>query len=494
MKGANYIPPDMFMPRVTKEVYERTLNNAKVANFNMLRVWGGGNYENDTFYDLCDEKGILVWQDFMFANTMFPGSDDLFSNIKQEVTEQVKRLRNHASIAMWVGNNEIEEGWNNWGWKDCEYSDQILDWYQQIFNTIIPSVLKTHDTSRGYYPSSPRYGWGNELSYKIADSHYWGVWVGKADIESFNTKFGRFSSEWGMQGFLPMSSIERFSLPTDWSLDSSVMLLHERHATKFESIKYFVYKYYKEPIGFEKFVYVSALMQGLTLKTAIESHRRNMPYSMGTLVWQLNDVWPVISWSTYDYYGTRKAGYYTQKRVFKNVISSVYNNQVYVISDKLFDFQGHVTIKVMNFKGDTLKAIQLKSLTIKERSSQVIYTFDNKFINSLDKASTFIHIVIEYPFEDWFSENFYYLANPIDLSLAKPNINFTFDNKENLVSLRSDVLVKDVLLYCDGKSLQFDDNYFDLAPNIVKTVKLFDEPLEQVHSKLKILSLIDSYN
>jgi beta-mannosidase len=204
MKGANYIPQDNFVSRTTKLDYKKIIQMAKEANMNMLRVWGGGVYPNDEFYKECDRNGILVWQDFMFACAMYPGDSAYVENVKQEITEQIKRLRSHPSLALWCGNNEVDEGWQNWGWqKQYKYSkkDSAKIWndYDNLFHNVIPQIVKEQNPSVYYWPSSPSIGWGHKESLQQGDSHYWGVWWGNEPFETYTKKVGRFMSEYGFQ-------------------------------------------------------------------------------------------------------------------------------------------------------------------------------------------------------------------------------------------------------------------------------------------------------
>lgn len=215
MKGGNYIPPDMFMPRALKNktVYINTIQNAIDANFNMLRVWGGGQFEYDIFYELCDRAGLLIWHDLMFACAMYPGTKDDLDNIQNEIQDNVLRLRNHPSIALWNGNNEVWVGWNQWGWKDklnLLQRNKVAGWYNSIFNNLIPQVLKAIDPDRYYWPTSPsNFGLSN-TTINTGDIHFYGVWGGM-DIEEYNNWVGRFNSEYGFQGSLPFESIKLFT-------------------------------------------------------------------------------------------------------------------------------------------------------------------------------------------------------------------------------------------------------------------------------------------
>ncbi|MBM3404662.1 MAG: glycoside hydrolase family 2 protein, partial [Bacteroidetes bacterium] len=327
MKGANYVPPDNFMTRVGEETYRRIITDAKKANMNMLRVWGGGNYENDLFYDLCDENGILVWQDFMFANGIYPADKESLNIIRSEIIQQIVRLRNHPCMALWCGNNEFDQGWFNWGWQKqygINKEDSLEMWkgHQKIFSETLPQSVIRYDSARIYIPTSPRHGWGRPESLTSGDSHYWGIWWGQEPISNYRKKIGRFMSEYGMQAFPNIKTIEAFSGPADSTFSSPALQQHQKHPKGFEYIKEYMGRDYLLPVKFGDYVYVSQLMQAEAMKTAIEAHRRAMPNCMGSLYWQFNDCWPAISWSSVDYYGRWKASHYFIKKAFNNIILS----------------------------------------------------------------------------------------------------------------------------------------------------------------------------
>ncbi|MCA1761222.1 MAG: glycoside hydrolase family 2 protein, partial [Bacteroidales bacterium] len=234
MKGANYIPNDVFLPRVTEENYRKVVETAKISNNNMLRVWGGGVYEEDIFYDLCDEAGILVWQDFMFACAMFPGDEAFLDNVKQEAIDNVKRLRNHPSIGLWCGNNEILVAWKGWSWetaeraKSEENADKIWKAYEDIFHKVLPEVVAEYDPQKSYWSSSPSSGTGIPADLVNGDEHYWGVWWGKAPFQTYATHLPRFMSEYGFQSFPEIATVRKYALPEDYDIFSEVMKSHQR--------------------------------------------------------------------------------------------------------------------------------------------------------------------------------------------------------------------------------------------------------------------------
>ncbi|SHM19580.1 beta-mannosidase [Flavobacterium xinjiangense] len=329
MKGANYIPSDAFLSRVTKKDYEKIVLSAKDANMNMLRVWGGGIYEDDYFYDLCDKYGINVWQDFMFAGTMVPGDKAFFDNVKEEVQYQVKRLRHHPSIVLWCGNNESDEAFKNWGWQksmNMSKQDSTRLWkdYVRLFQDSIPKWVKEVDDKRPYISSSPLFGWGRKQSITEGDSHYWGTWWGLEDIEVVKNKTGHFVSEYGMQAMPNYSSIEKFTLPEDRHLFSDVLKAHQKAGKGFTKLNSYLNRYFIDSTKVKNmkvadYTYLTQCLQYYSLKNIIGIHRSKAPYNMGTLVWQLNDCWPVASWSVTDYYNRQpKAAWYAMREAYRD--------------------------------------------------------------------------------------------------------------------------------------------------------------------------------
>lgn len=321
MKGANYIPQDMFLPRVSNQQYERLLSDVQNANMNMLRVWGGGIYENDNFYDLCDEKGILVWQDFMFAGSMYPVDSTFLDNVEQEVKQNIIRLRNHPCVALWCGNNEIEVAWENWGWqKQYNYSpndsSEIWNGYTSVFHDMIPTLCNDLDPSRAYTPSSPSSNWGTPENFNHGSMHYWGVWHGKEPFENFEKNVGRFMVEYGFQSFPNMETIKTFASDSNLNLESETMKNRQKSYIGNGLILKHIEQYYNTPKSFEEFVLLSQKTQAKGMQMAIRSHINKQPHCMGSLFWQLNDCWPGPSWSVIDYYGRKKTAYDVVKEKF----------------------------------------------------------------------------------------------------------------------------------------------------------------------------------
>lgn len=504
MKGANYIPPDNFMPRVDSAKYEKLIDNAVKSNMNMLRVWGGGNYENDYFYDLCDKNGILIWQDFMFACAMYPGTQDFFQNVLQEAIEQVCRLRNHPSIALWCGNNESDEGWKNWGWqKQYAYSatdsSKIWNSYLKLFQGILPGIISKFDRKRFYLPSSPLTGWGHKESLLRGDSHYWGVWWGMEPFSIYQLKIGRFMSEYGFQALPNINTIRSYSKTQDLDLSSGVMKAHQKHQKGYEIIQKYMDREYRHPVDFESYVYVSQLLQAYGIKTAIEAHRCARPYCMGTLYWQLNDCWPVVSWSGMDNQFRWKAMQYFVRDLYKDILVSVEEKNdsimVHVVNDRNESVKGGMKMKLLDFSGKVLWEKPVL-FPLKPLSSGIYYRISKKeLIQGFDTAKVFLYTIYK-TFEEKEYKNLYYFALPSSLKLSKPNItkNIKTYNGLDFICLTTDVLAKNVYLSVENGEDEFENNYFDLVPGKEVFVRITTAlKKEEIINKLKVISLVDTY-
>lgn len=321
MKGANWIPGDVFLPRISKEKYRSLLVAAKEAGMNMLRVWGGGIYEDDYFYTLCDSLDIYVWQDFMFAGAMYAADQKSLQNIRQEAIDNIKRLRKHKCIVLWCGNNEIDEAWHNWGWQkqfNISKSDSSRLWleYQKIFHDLLPALVKEYDSGRTYIASSPLYGWGRQKSMTHGDSHYWGMWWGLDSILIMKQKIPRFMSEYGMQAMPNMESILKFVAKSDLDTSSLSIKNHQKHPTGFQTLCKYLQMENISVSDFGSFVNGTQELQSRAIETALDAQMKSMGRCMGSLLWQYNDCWPVCSWSIIDYYGNKKKGYYTLQKKF----------------------------------------------------------------------------------------------------------------------------------------------------------------------------------
>ncbi len=362
-KGANYVPEEMIETWINADNTLQLLRMAKEAHFNMLRVWGGGIYPSDDFFNICDSLGILVWQDFMYAGTMYPGDETFLDNARIEAEEQVRRLASHPSLALWCGGNEISEGYYNWGWQQSlgwsEEDDQaIKEDYDRLFEGILPKAVADFDGTRPYWPSSPSKGWGRPESLTEGDVHYWGVWWGEQPYEMYREKVGRFNSEYGYQSYPDYSTLLTIAQGGKLSKDAKVIEAHQKHPRGTRQIDDFIKRYYPNvrPKDFEEYVHLSQLSQAYGMEIAIEAHRTAKPYNMGTLYWQLNDAWPVTSWSSIDYYGNPKVFHERLKTLYAPVLLSVDRKDygVFVTSDLLRDIDGTMSVTVCDLEDHSL--------------------------------------------------------------------------------------------------------------------------------------------
>lgn len=495
MKGANYIPNDVFPARVTDEMYQKVINTSKISNFNMLRIWGGGIYENDKLYDLCDQNGILVWQDFMFACAMFPGDDAFLENVKQEAADNIKRLRNHPSIAMWCGNNEILAAWFGWGWKQKEEAKskenaaKIWKSYTDIFHHILPEAVATYDPGRSYWDSSPCAGMGNPSDLNNGDDHYWGVWWGKDPFKMYATHIARFMSEYGFQSFPEMKTVKQYATPEDYDIFSEVMKSHQRSSIGNGTIEYYMLQDYKKPKNFESFLYVNHVLQAEGIKFALEGHRRAAPFCMGSLVWQINDCWPVASWSSTDYYQRWKALQYFAKKGFEPVLVSPYTNndslKVDIINDKLSEIKAQLVTKVLDFDGKEIWK-ETKEVTVPANSSNTYFgTKTSDFMKNV-QANKQLLVVELIENDAIISTNTLYFKPIKDVLLPKPDVKFEINAVQDgfEISLSTDKLAKNLYMTIGDEEGFFSDNYFDLIPvqpvKIKLETKLTKEKLQEV--------------
>ncbi|MBL7112529.1 MAG: glycoside hydrolase family 2 protein [Bacteroidales bacterium] len=507
MKGANYIPQDAFVTRVTPERYEHTLQSAVDANMNMLRVWGGGIYEYDIFYDLCDEKGILVWQDFMFACAMYPGDDHFLENVKQEAIDNIKRIRNHPSIALWCGNNECLSAWYMWGWKTAEeqhqgkeVADKIWKAYDDNYHKVLPQAIEDFDR-RFYWSSSPSAGTGIPENWVAGDVHYWGVWWGKEPFVNYRTRLARFMSEYGFQSFPEMSTINKFTAEGDHDIYSDVMKSHQRSSIGNETIELYMLRDYKKPKDFEMQLYVGQLTQAEGIKVAMEGHRKAMPWCMGSLFWQIDDCWPVASWSSIDYYGRWKAQQYFAKKAFRDILISPEINddivQVFVVSDRLETFPGTVKMDLITFTGNTLWQKEME-VDIKPNSSAEVFSISKeKLDGDYDEKECLLSVKL-FLGDEVYSSNIIYFHPLKDLDFPDPQWQYEIAEGEGGFNLTFTTvnLAKNIYVSADGVEGFFSDNFFDLLPGEEKTIRLSTvEKIssDELNDMLKVVTLVDSY-
>lgn len=510
-KGANLIPFDSFPPRTTDEQMKSVLDSAVEAHMNMLRVWGGGYYGTDRFYELADERGLMLWQEFMFSDAVYPHDKAFFDNVQQEAIDQVRRLRNHPSIVLWCGNNEIESGWHDWK----NFSEVINkmpplrhdeEWggYMHLFSGILPTIVAQYSPDTPYWPSSPSNNFTNPSldNDQYGDAHYWSVWHGRAPFSTFNDQFPRFMSEYGFQSFPAMPTIDTFTEPGDRSLLSPVMLAHQKNREGNQLINLYMGWEFPQTKDFPSFVYVSQVLQAEGIKTAAEHLRRNRPHVMGSLYWQLNDCWPVASWSSVDYYGRWKALQYYTRRFYQDLLVSPHvrdgNVDVSVVSDRTSQLHGSVRVELLDFSGKVLSQQDIP-VTIQPLSAVQVFTKPQKeFLQSADPGSVFLHTELRIDGENGgqpvSTNNFYFLPyKDLHLPAATVQARWTKVNGKTAVELSTRTLARDVYIEVVDLKMQPSDNFFDLIPGHKKTVVFASGTSSELKRNVRIISLSDAF-
>ena len=507
-KGANYIPQDALLTNVTTERYQTLFRDIREANMNVIRVWGGGTYEDDRFYDLADENGILVWQDFMFACTPYPSDPTFLKRVEAEACYNIRRLRNHASLAMWCGNNEILEALKYWGFDKNfppEIYQEMFRGYDKLFHQLLPAKVKELDADRFYIHSSPYFAnWGRPESWGIGDSHNWEVWYGQKTFESLDTDLPRFMSEFGFQSFPEMKTISTFAAPEDYQIESEVMNAHQKSSIGNALIRTYMERDYIIPEKFEDFVYVGLVLQGQGMRHGLEAHRRNRPYCMGTLYWQLNDSWPVVSWSSIDYYGNWKALHYQAKRAFAPIlINPIQQNDslnIYLISD-CPDTKDHLMLemKVTDFDGKKQgKPIRLNTLSVPANTSQCVYRIKpDIWLSPEEQQRCFMQLTLKDKAGNTLAETVYFFRKTKDLLLPETTVSCKIKQKDGMceLTLFSPTLAKDVFIEIPLQGARFSDNFFDLLPGERKTVVITSPQIKKGEElPLTIKHIRETYN
>lgn len=505
-KGADVIPFDSFPTRVTDGQYRHILQSARDANMNMIRHWGGGYYETDRFYELCDELGIMVWQDFMFGNDWQPGAYSWKQNVQQEIDYQVRRLRDHPSIVLWCGNNETEEAFH-WANRDnlpTSIRLRMQQDYISVFSGIIPRIVERLEPEIPYWPSSPSSDYEDETStYKSGDMHNWQIWHGMEPIRDYEKYFPRFMTEYGFQSFPEMRTVEAFTLPEDRrGITTPVMLAHQKNAAGNQKIHDYLLQEFGEPKDFASFLYVSQVLQAHAIKFGAEHLRRLRPRTMGSLYWQLNDCWPVASWASIDYFGRWKALQFYAKRFYAPVLVSPHEEngsvQVYVVSDRTTPLTAELTVRLMDVNGHELRK-QTESITVAPLSSKIYVSSPRaEFVEAAgaDSAKTFVVAELSSAGAS-ISTNILYFVPAKNVELLAPKISTSFEaaspNSYRL-TLTADKLARDVYISFGNLDTTLSDNYFDLIPGKSATITITSNvSLDQLRSAMKINSLIDAF-
>ena len=504
-KGADVIPFDSFPNRVTTADYRRILESARDANMNMIRHWGGGYYESDEFYAICDELGIMVWQDFMFGNDWQPGTYDFKLNIEAEADDQVRRLRNHPSIVVWCGNNETESalGWNGRQSLPADVRYQMWQDYLTEFSGILPRVVARLDSETPYWPSSPSADY-EALSdhYQSGDAHIWDVWHGRVPFSTYETHHARFVTEYGFQSFPEMKTIEAFTLPEDRTgIFTPVMLGHQKNDEGNSIIHDYLLKDYSEPKDFASFLYVSQVLQAEGIKIGAEHFRRSRPETMGSIFWQLNDCWPVASWSSIDYYGRWKALQYYARRFYAPILVSPHvedgSLKVYIVSDKTKAAPATLRVRLMDFGGKVLLE-DSHAVDVTPLDSKVYLDWPLKKLSDAGAADTSrVFIVADLTANGaQISRNLVYLAptKEIHLKPAALKVETTGGNGSYKVRITSPVLARSVYLSFGDLDVKLSDNYFNLLPGETAEITATSAvSLDALKAQMKVISLTDAF-
>ncbi len=466
--GANYVPEDNILPQRSAERTRKLLKSCAAANYNMIRVWGGGFYPDDYFYDMCDRLGLLVWQDFAFACAVYNADADFCGNVRQELIDNVKRLRNHASLGMWCGNNEIESAILYWG---VPVTEEQKQGYLRIFERLIPTVLKHYDPQTFYWCSSPSSGGGFDepSAENRGDSHYWAVWHGLKPFDDFKKHEFRFCSEYGFESIPCMKTVRAFADDKDLNLCSPVMEAHQKCEAGSEKLLYYIAQMVRYPYSFEDLVYASQLVQADAIRLSAEHMRRHRGRCMGSLYWQVNDSNPVISWSSIDYFGRWKALHYYAKRFYAPVLCSVddsdkENLAVNISNETMNVFRGSVRWRVR--RNDTtiisqgsadvevppLTALNVFTLTPRHTKLTPAMYRDHYIEYTLVRENAAIStgtLMLTVP------KRFEFLDPEITVRADKLGEMFRFE-------LNSKAFAKGVCLEFDDFDCIFGDNWFDL--------------------------------
>lgn len=504
-KGANWIPSDQFDVWGTNERNRELLKAAKDANMNMIRVWGGGKYERDDFYDACDELGICVWQDFMFACAAYPGFDDEWvANVKVEIEQQVKRIRHHASLALWCGNNELEH-------IDPILGDEPgqMPWgeYINLFDKVIGSIVKKHDPQRDYWPSSEHSPVGDRkfsANPDCGDAHLWKVWHGRKPFEWYRTAYHRFCSEFGFQSFPEPSTIETYTIPEERNVTSYVMEQHQRSPIGNSAIIDYMLSWFRLPVGFENTIWLTQILQGLAIKYAVEHWRMNKPRCMGALYWQLNDCWQVASWSSLDYFVKWKALHYAARNFFAPLLVTGVEDldtdmvDIHVVSDLLEAKPLTVGWKVVDLDGKELETGS-KKIRAAANSAGVVKTLKLKrLVQECGQRGLLVKLSLK-DGETVVSENLVTFARPKHLALPDPELSCSvksvgkgaFDVK---LTAKKPALWTWVEL--KGIDASYSDNFVHLLKGETNTIRVTPKvktTVTAMKAAIKLRSVYDTY-
>ncbi|MBR4346786.1 MAG: glycoside hydrolase family 2 protein [Oscillospiraceae bacterium] len=497
--GADYIPQDQLITRETAYTTRRLLRMCRRANFNMLRVWGGGVYPADSFFDLCDEMGILVWQDFMFACSVYKADAAFLDNVRHEVTDNVKRIRNHPCLALWCGNNEVESMWEGWG---IDSPDRYKKDYLRIFESLIPKLLEVLDPRTPYWPSSPSSGGGfnDSSSPEKGDQHFWAVWHSYKPAEDYLNHEFRFCSEYGFESLPSKKTLETFASKEDMNLMSPVMELHQKCTEGTEKLMYYMAKTVRYPCDIDGVVYATQLIQSDMIRMNVEHMRRSRGVCMGSLYWQVNDSNPVISWSSLDYFHRPKALHYAARRFYAPVLVSAYRKgdsiALNVSSEKLEQVCGRLRYALRNSRGEILAQGETE-VTAEPLSARDVITLPDEYSNGAKSPECYLEYSLIADDMTVLSEGTYMDMPPKAFRFADPGLWLSAAEEADrfVITVTATAFARGVWLEYSGDDPVFSDNFFDLHAGS-KTVYLSKHQLKRgttLKSVIKHLSARSYY-
>ncbi len=503
-KGSNWIPADSFPTRITDEYLEGLIRSAAETHQNMLRVWGGGFYEEERFYDLCDRYGILVWQEFIFSCSIYPLDSPAFlKNVHAEVVENVQRLRHRASLALWCGNNEMEWGWVDWNWKRPEL-EGLKAAYDRFFHHTLPKWCLAEDPDHAYWPSSPSSDtpFDNPNGQRQGDAHYWDVWHGRKPFSSYRDQYPRFMSEFGFQALPPLATIRTYAQEPDWNMTSYIMEMHQKNASGNSLMVGQLLDTFRLPRDFVSLVYLSMALQAEGIRYGVEHWRRHPERVAGILYWQLNDCWPVASWSSLDYFGRWKALHYAARRFFAPLMLSIEDKPpkqaVYVSNDQLEPWQGSVRWALETLAGEELASGQAPVMAAPQAATRVC-ELDFSVHISDDNLRALVFIAELYQGERLVARQTAGFAPIKHLSLADPAMQAELHTEKG--QLRIDLTSRSLALLVElslmGADVVFSDNYFNLPAGRTTRISCplpAGWTLNRARKALRLCSVYDSYS
>lgn len=503
-RGSNWIPADSFPTRITDAFLETLIRAAAETHQNMLRVWGGGFYEEDRFYDLCDRYGILIWQDFIFSCSAYPLDDPQFvENVQVEVVENIHRLRHHASLALWCGNNEMEWGLVDWGWQGKPGYEEVKAAYDQFFHHTLPAWCAAEDPDRTYWPSSPSSDtpFENPNGQVQGDAHYWDVWHGRKPFTAYRNQYPRFMSEFGFQALPPLATIRTFAAEADWNMTSYIMEQHQKNDSGNALMVAQLLDTFRLPKDFASLVYLSLVLQAEGIRYGVEHWRRHPRRVSGIIYWQLNDCWPVASWSSLDFFGRWKALHYAARRFFAPLLLSIEDTpqvmDVYLTSDLPQAEEGSLRWSLETLDGRVLDSGELPARVEPFTASQVCHLdFNSQLTDDLRRQTAF---VAEFWQEGHMTaRQTAFFAPTKHLELAEPVINTELRLVEGHleIEITARSLARQVECALQGADVVFSDNYFDLPAGRVVTITApLPEgwTLSRARSAFRIRSIYDSF-